>query len=185
MASEWLTYAEFGERIGVTPEAARQRAMRLKLRRQVGNDGKARVAVDLEEISLNPPKTPVDRPSDTRTNDSPTGVEQGADAHLDLPSQTPEHPAEERLYEALREQIGFIQEQLAKAEALAEQRRLEAERERDRASELVADLRKLAERMAEAERASAEAGRARAEAEQARAELVAFRSRPWWRRAFG
>ena len=61
MATEWMTYAELGERIGVSPEAARQRAMRLKLRRQIGNDGKARVAVDLEEVPLNPRKRPLNR----------------------------------------------------------------------------------------------------------------------------
>ena len=178
MATEWMTYAELGERIGVSPEAARQRAMRLKLRRQIGNDGKARVAVDLEEVPLNPPKTPVDWSSDTRTDAPPTAVEQVSDTRSDASS---EHPAGDRLYDTLREQMTFLKEQLAKVEAIAEQRRLEAdqrrqevEQERERTAELTDDLRKLAERMAETERTAAQAEQARADLEKAKAELADF-----------
>jgi hypothetical protein len=48
MAEVWLTYGELGERLGISPEAARQKAMRGRWRRQQGNDGKARVLVGFE-----------------------------------------------------------------------------------------------------------------------------------------
>jgi hypothetical protein len=60
--------------------------------------------------------------------------------------------------EALRDQVTFLKEQLEKAE-------LAVERERDRVSELVADLRKLTERTAEVE---SRAGAAEAKAEALR-----------------
>ena len=40
-ASEWLTYEQAAERLGVTPEAARQKAIRGRWQRSRGNDGKA------------------------------------------------------------------------------------------------------------------------------------------------
>jgi len=39
----WLTYAEAGDRLGVSPEAVRAKAARKHWRRQIGNDGRARV----------------------------------------------------------------------------------------------------------------------------------------------
>jgi len=167
MAEQWLTYTELGERIGITPEAARCRASRLRLRRQIGNDGKARVAVDLDEISLNPPKTPADRPVTDRTPGRSPADDQavtGSLAEKDTAQVT----------EAFREQVALLKEQLTKADAAAEQRRAEAEREREHVAELTADLRKLVERMAEAERTAAQAEQARTEMEKAKAELTVF-----------
>src|SRR3982750_3572457 len=42
----WLTYVELGDRLGITPDAARQKAIRGRWRKQKGNDGKARVLVE-------------------------------------------------------------------------------------------------------------------------------------------
>ena len=39
----WLTYQEAGDRLGVSAEAARAKAARKRWRRQLGNDGLARV----------------------------------------------------------------------------------------------------------------------------------------------
>ena len=50
MRIECLTYAELGDRLGTSPEAARSLARRLRLPRKPGNDGKARVTVDLTEV---------------------------------------------------------------------------------------------------------------------------------------
>src|ERR671926_511658 len=111
MAEQWLSYAELGERLGVSADAARCRASRLRLRRQIGNDGKARVAVDLDEIELNPPKTP------TRSSGGhPVMI--APDDHLDegwLPD---------------------LKELLANAEATAERERAERLQERERADRL-------------------------------------------------
>jgi hypothetical protein len=43
MAERWLTYQEAGEVLGMSAEAVRQRARRLKWRTQPGNDGKTLV----------------------------------------------------------------------------------------------------------------------------------------------
>jgi hypothetical protein len=43
MAERWLTYQQAGEVLGMSPEAARQRARRLKWRTQRGNDGRTLV----------------------------------------------------------------------------------------------------------------------------------------------
>src|ERR1700747_620471 len=58
MSIESLTYAELGDRLGASPEAARSLARRLRLPRRPGNDGKGRITVDLTEIQytlLRPP----------------------------------------------------------------------------------------------------------------------------------
>jgi hypothetical protein len=54
MPVEQLTYSLLAERLGVTPEAARALARRHHLPRLRGNDGKALIAVDLEEIQHKP-----------------------------------------------------------------------------------------------------------------------------------
>ena len=60
--TEWLTYAEAGERLNVSPEAIRARAIRGHWRRQVGNDGLARVTVPPEIL-----RTPDQRPVNGRS----------------------------------------------------------------------------------------------------------------------
>jgi len=65
MSIESLTYAELGDRLGASPEAARSPARRLRLTRRPGNDGKVRVTVDLAEIQYKP--LPVRSPGGHRT----------------------------------------------------------------------------------------------------------------------
>jgi DNA-directed RNA polymerase specialized sigma24 family protein len=43
MSEEWFTYEEAAERLGVSAESIRQRAIRGRWHRTLGNDGKARV----------------------------------------------------------------------------------------------------------------------------------------------
>jgi DNA-directed RNA polymerase specialized sigma24 family protein len=54
MSIESLTYAELGERLGASAEAARSLARRLRLLRRPGNDGKVRITVDFDEIQYKP-----------------------------------------------------------------------------------------------------------------------------------
>src|SRR5262245_28394461 len=54
MRIECLTYTELGDRLGTSPEAARSLARRLRLPRKPGNEGKARVTVDLTEVQYKP-----------------------------------------------------------------------------------------------------------------------------------
>ncbi len=184
MAVEWLTYAELGERIGVTRDAARCRAGRLRLRRQIGNDGKARVAVDLDEIELNPPKA-LARSSE-------------GDPVMIPPDNHPNG-----------DWLPNVKELLAKAEATAERERTERLQERQRADQLagkVADLahqlaklveeagvreRDLQARMTEADQARTKLAtmqermaRAEHDRDRAAAELAIHLALPWWRRLF-
>ena len=66
MGIESLTYADLGDRFGVSPEAARSLARRLRLPRRPGNDGKVRITVDLAEIQYKPlpARSPNSHPSD-------------------------------------------------------------------------------------------------------------------------
>jgi cell division protein FtsB len=50
MSVESLTYTDLADRLGTTQEAARSLVRRLRLPRHMGNDGKARVNVDLSEV---------------------------------------------------------------------------------------------------------------------------------------
>src|SRR5208283_4359429 len=59
MDGKWLTYADAAVRLGVTPEAARRRAIRGKWARMPGNDGRTLVGVPDE---LHAPRTPDVRP---------------------------------------------------------------------------------------------------------------------------
>jgi hypothetical protein len=60
MSVEMLTYAALGDRLKISPEAARALAKRLRLPRSLSHDGKAVVSVDLAEIRHTP------RPPGTR-----------------------------------------------------------------------------------------------------------------------
>jgi hypothetical protein len=65
---QWMTYAEAGERLGVSAEAVRHRVIRGHWRRQVGNDGLARIILpdDLPppvERPLNGLSPPVRKPT--------------------------------------------------------------------------------------------------------------------------
>jgi hypothetical protein len=57
MGVESLTYTDLADRLGTTQEAARSLARRLRLPRHAGNDGKARVTIDLTEINYKPLRT--------------------------------------------------------------------------------------------------------------------------------
>jgi hypothetical protein len=93
VAETWLTYRELAQALGISAEAARQKAVRARWQRQRGNDGKARILVDPEaEKAAHTPRRRLD-----------------------------EHPDERRTFEALEAHIATLKEAVAKAEALGEQ----------------------------------------------------------------
>src|SRR5689334_2997340 len=61
-----LTYAELGERLGITPDGARLRAKRMerqgRWRVAPGNDGKSRVRLPAEDLPEHPPERTSDHP---------------------------------------------------------------------------------------------------------------------------
>lgn len=176
MAEEWLTYNELGERLGVSSEAARQKAMRLRLRKQPGNDGKVRVWVDWEEVAAS---TTARKPKDDET-DEPTPDEQVLNERAIA--------ALEAHIESLREAVERGETAFHAERARADDERARADRERDRAdaergrvdellrrvSELAADT---GQRADNDRRTGEELARLRAELDQMR--------RPWWKRLVG
>jgi hypothetical protein len=156
VAETWLTYRELAQGLDISAEAARQKAIRGRWPRQRGNDGKARILVDLEAEKA--AHTPRRRP-DKLLNEHP-------DKLLN------EHPDERRTFEALEAHIATLKEAVAKAEALGEQRRQGAEMASKRVDHLVAELVEMSMQLTEQT----------AVADKVRADLDAYRARPWWRR---
>jgi hypothetical protein len=136
MAETWLKYSDLAEALGITPEAARQKAIRGRWRRQRGNDGRALVLVDLEvERASHAPRKRPDERLAVRPDERPTIA-------------------------ALESHITTLKGDIVKCEALAEQRRGDFEAERKRLDEMVAELVALSKLLAEK---SAAADNARAE----------------------
>jgi hypothetical protein len=133
LTEAWFNYSDLAEQLGATAEAVRQKAIRGGWRRQRGNDGRALVLIGMD-------------------------AEKAANVGKRRPS---EHPSDARLVASLQDHVATLQAELAKAEALAEQRQDEAETARKRVDDLVTDLLALS---------------------QALAERVRLAERPWWRR---
>ena len=172
-AAQWLTYAEAGERLGVSPEAVRARAIRKAWRRQLGNDGKARVFLSPDMCT----------PVEPAINGRPTPVRKAAD------------PA---LMDALREHIETLRAEVEQLKGQLSQRDAQLVTEGERADRAIADWSALAQRLAVAE-TQLDASETRATFAEAKTEhvidkLVALtqrlaiaeeRARPWWRRLLG
>jgi len=172
---KWMTYAELGEVIGGSPEAGRQLALRLKLRKQLGNDNR-RVRVWVEEDAVagrsgrpEPLERPVPTPVQTPVQpDGPTGELKALREHLAtlerlMSQQRADHATE---LERLRDDVDRARLDAARWHALAD-------RERDTMHALLDQITEMAEGRA---REAAEVVRLRAELEQVQ--------RPWWRRLF-
>ncbi len=158
MAAQLMCYDELATAWTVSREAARTRVEGLRLQRTLGNDGRARVMIDLTEYPVKPL-----RPG------RPLGLRAKEAAALRVKC------------EQLRAQCEQLSAELAKVEAVAATNRADFERERQRAEMLSAELlRQTNELMVTSERA------ARVEGElTALRELAAALGRPWWKRALG
>jgi hypothetical protein len=163
MATQMMTYDELASFWGVSREAARKKVEYIRLPRQKGNDGKARVLIDVEEIS----HTPLRARKET--------------------ARKPDGDQAEK--EALKAHVQSLMTEVERLTALAATNRADFERERSHAETIHAELVGLIDKLAEAEKwraeKDAELARVRLHAEQARAELAEWKSRSWWRRAFG
>ena len=114
MPVEMLTYADLGERLKISPEAARALVKRHRWPRSRSNDGKTLVQVDLTEIS----HSPISRP--------------------------PQVPAGQQQISALKQKIESLQAELLEAKAIASGHRADFERECERTNKLLAELLKTA-----------------------------------------
>ena len=110
MPVEMLTYAALGERLKISPEAARALVKRHRWPRSRSNDGKTLVQVDLSEFS-----------------------------HSPTPRQ-PQAQAGQQLVAALRQQIETLQTELTDMKAIASDYRADFERECERTNKLLAEL---------------------------------------------
>jgi hypothetical protein len=105
-----LTYAELGDRLKISPEAARALVKRHRLPRSRSNDGKTLVQVDLAEISHSPV------------------------------TRAPQTPAGHQVVTALKEHIATLQADLTEMKAIAGGHRSDFERECERTNKLLAEL---------------------------------------------
>src|ERR1700732_4306618 len=120
-----LTYAELGERLKISPEAARALVKRQRLPRSRSNDGKTLVQIDLTEISHSPV------------------------------SRGPQTQAGHQGVTALNRKIETLQAELIEMEAIARGHRADFERECERTNKLLAELLKASsETMAAREKAA-------------------------------
>jgi hypothetical protein len=119
MSVEGLTYEELADRLGTSAEAARSLVRRLRLPRKSGNDGKARVTIDLTEIQYKPLRTrpPGDHRADVDDLNARVEQLQGEVARLEVEKQC--------------------------LEATAAGHRADFERERDRSDALMSETLKL------------------------------------------
>jgi hypothetical protein len=125
MPVEMLTYAQLGERLTISPEAARALVKRHRWPRSRSNDGKTLVQVDLTEIS----HSPIARPPQPRAGD--------------------------QLVASLKQKIEQLQTELAEAKTIASGHRADFERECERTNKLLAELLKAtSEHMTARERAA-------------------------------
>jgi hypothetical protein len=106
MEPEWLTYAEAAERLNVSPHAVRARATRNGWRRQIGNDGRAKVLVALD------PLAPDEPPMSPRSLPARKGVDQALVTALESHIKTLQGENE-----TLRQQLRAETDRLAAAEA--------------------------------------------------------------------
>jgi hypothetical protein len=110
MPVEMLTYAALGERLTISPEAARALAKRHRWPRSRSNDGKTLVQVDLTEISHSPI------------------------------ARQPQAQAGHQVVTALKQKIETLQAELLETKAMASGHRADFERECERTNKLLAEL---------------------------------------------
>jgi hypothetical protein len=114
MPVEMLTYADLGERLKISPEAARALVKRHRWPRSRSNDGKTLVQVDLTEIN----HSPISRP--------------------------PQAQGGHQVVTALKQKIEALQAELIEMKAIAGGHRADFERECERTNKLLAELPKAA-----------------------------------------
>ena len=110
MPVEMLTYAELGERLKISPEAARCLVKRQRLPRSRSNAGKTLVQVDFAEISHSPL------------------------------SRGPQTPGGHQAVTALNQKIEKLEAELIETDAVAAGHRADFEREYERTNKLLAEL---------------------------------------------
>ena len=158
MESEWLTYQQAAERLGCSPEAIRQKAIRGRWQKTIGND--KRPLIRLPDGWMNAVRTAVERKNNKNERSVRTADERASDTQL--------IKALEAHVETLKDQLAASKAQLEKQAAeFAErftQHSFDIAAERAQTEKAIAEFSALAERLAA---------------------LAEERSRPWGRRLVG
>ena len=180
MSGEWLTYREAAGRLGSNVEAVRQRAIRCRWPRTVGNDKRARIQIP-EGLPI-PARDGNDRASrkgDEGAHDRPlikaleahveTLKEQLAAAEARIDKQADDLVAYDTAYaDGLAAERAKVEAERAKAERVIAQR--DAQHAADLAGERARTEKAIAAFASLADRLDA---------------LAAERAKPWWRRLTG
>lgn len=171
MPVQSLTYAELSAIWGVSKDAARKKVEGLRLPRKLGNDGKTRVTIDLEEVRHSPKQARL------KTENLP-----GEDL--------PDHPVGD-LQEAGRPpspEVFILQAMVETLKADLAGERQERRNEKDRADRLSHELIGMARALAHAEVEATKGHSESKRADDAVTDRDAWRSlaqRPWWKRIAG
>jgi hypothetical protein len=135
MDAEWLTYREAAKRLGSNIEAVRQRAIRCRWPRTLGNDKRARIQI---------PEGLTDPSQEGNDRGTPHPLREGNDRAYHRPLEGP-------FIKALEAHVETLKEQLAAAEARAEKQATESAEllaaERERADKAIAAFASLADRL--------------------------------------
>jgi hypothetical protein len=165
MDAEWLTYREAAKRLGSNIEAVRQRAIRCRWPRTIGNDKRARIQIP--EGVTNPLR-------EGDEGDSQEGIDRpprkGNERAYVRPNEWP-------FIKALEAHVATLKEQLAAAEARNAQHVADLAAEQQRTSQAIA--------LASEESAKTAQAIAAFESLAQRLEAIAAARRPWWRRLVG
>jgi hypothetical protein len=127
----WLTYAEAGQRLGVSPEAARAKAARKRWRRQVGNDGLARVLLPGDLPVTARSRTPRDRPVTSRSTPGHVQLIKTLESHV----------------ESLKAQLATTEARLAAADARSDAADAALLEERAKVGQAIAAFADLADKL--------------------------------------
>jgi hypothetical protein len=134
MADDWLTYREAAERLGVSVEGVRQRAIRGRWQRTISNDKRALVC--LPDGILDAVRSPSDRPNKPGVR-SPS--EQGSNAQTIRALQD--------LVEAWKERASAAEARLGAADAREAQHVADLVAERAQTAKAIAAFASLADRL--------------------------------------
>jgi len=131
MEGEWLTYEQAAERLNVSPEAVRQKAIRGRWQRTIGNDRRALIRLP---------------------DGWPNGVRTVSERPNKRPVRTPfERMSDALLIKTLEAHVETLKQQLAAAEARAEKQAAESAAElaaeRARSEKAIEAFAALAERL--------------------------------------
>jgi hypothetical protein len=167
--TETLTYAQLGERLRVSPQAARALARRLRLPRQTANNGKTLVLVNLAEIAHKPKRAATQSSDDDHAAVATLAAKvEALQAELAAWSPRDDHAA----IAVLKAKVGILHAELVNAEAVAADHRANFAAERSRCDTLITELLKATADLMAAKEATARLD----------GELAALRARRWWKR---